>query len=194
VLILVSKKIAVSFQSCSFVPLFLVCVCSSLFPCPLVTKVTSVENTEKCFKTLTNLAYLLSRRGLVKVENHRFKGKMRVCCLLILVGRRLRLVCGPQVSVQMEHTSLAAHRPMAFTSVICNLVSYWNALFDRLGPHHINNRHAYWWGVIRAPISGTNFFRTNPLFTPIAFCHVVRLVRTAQCGFHLLIFSHPSLI
>jgi hypothetical protein len=37
VLILVSKKIAVSFQSCSFVPLFFVCACSSLFPCLLVT-------------------------------------------------------------------------------------------------------------------------------------------------------------
>jgi hypothetical protein len=62
VLILVSKEIAVSFQSCSLVPLFLVCACSSLFPCLLVTvtkilkilKVTSVENTEKCFKTLTS--------------------------------------------------------------------------------------------------------------------------------------------
>jgi hypothetical protein len=47
VLILVSKKIAVSFQSCSFVPLFLVCVCSPLFPCLLVTLFQNIDKPHK---------------------------------------------------------------------------------------------------------------------------------------------------
>jgi hypothetical protein len=72
VLILVSKKIAVSFQPCSFVPLFLVCACSSLFPCLLVTERKSESESE------------IAMRDRMQMYNITIMQVLRNCLVLFL--------------------------------------------------------------------------------------------------------------